>query len=245
MNNRSIKIGIVIALSIAVISCKREEAVIGPKFAKVFISSFTIDSLLFSVKLNNSPLVDSLASPVASVLKQFPFYDSVIHLQVLEKKSWNRIVIDTNIRIHLGLNYISIVQFNNEEKPVIPAVPNEPLPDAGFCKVKLVYTAPEGAPFPDSVKCVVMIDTSASGNGSATYPADTIVLSRHEFSERYYAVKKSRVSFYVSVLNPVTNAFLRETPSETTTDFTDFNTVNLKAFKITSTNVNYDLERVF
>jgi len=224
---------------------KREEAITEPKYAHAVITTFTVDSLLFSVKLNNTPLVDSLISPVSSVLKQFSFYDTVVHLQVSEKKNFNRIVIDTNIHIHIGFNYINIVQLSSDEKPFLPAPPNEPSPDAGFCKVKFVYTAPPGAPFLDSVKCEILVDKSAAGNGSVPSPVDTIILSRYEYSDQYYAVKKSNASFRIKVYNPVTNAFIQLTSYESTNSYTEFNTVNLVAFKNASSNVIYNFIRVF
>ena len=246
MSNRLIKILSVLILAFSAITCtKREEAIVLPKYARAVVTTFTVDSLLFSVKLDNSLLVDSLMSPVASVLKQFSFYDTVVHVQVAEKNNWNRVIIDTNLSIHIGLNYINIVQLNSDEKPFLPAPPSEPLPDAGYCKVKFVYSAPPGVPFLDSVKCEILVDKSASGNGSAPSPVDTIVLSRYEFSEQYYVVKKSNASFRIKVYNPATNTLIQQTSFESTNSYLDFNTVNLSATKNASSIPIYNLVRVF
>jgi len=246
MSNRFTKMLSVLILILFVMACnKREESIVEPKFANAFITTFTVDSLLFSVKLNDISLVDSLVSPVKSVLKQFSFYDTVVHLQVAEKNNFNRIVIDTNIRIHIGLNYINIVQLKPDEKPYLPAPPVESLAPDGYCKVKLVYTAAPGAPFLDSVKCEIIVDASAAGNGSVPKPVDTIILSRYEFSERYYVVKKSDASFRIKVYNPVTNTLIQQTSYEPTTSYTDFNSVNIIASKTASSNVIYNLVRVF
>lgn len=247
MSNRSIKNLIVFLLGLCVMACNKQgEAVVRPKYGNAIVTAFTVDSLVFAVYLNNAPLVDTLASPVASVLKQFSFYDPVAHLQVYDKTASNRMIIDTNIRVQIGFNNINIVQFSSEEKPFLPSPPAEPLPDAGYCKVKLVYTAPPGAPYLDSVKCVVRIDTSASGNGSAPYSADTITLSRYAFSDRYYVVKKSVAGFRVRVYHPVTNTLIQETSYESTDRYLDFNSVGLMAYTISgATTANYRLTRVF
>jgi hypothetical protein len=246
MNDRFIRMICALILILSVLACsKREETVVESKYANAIITTFTVDSLLFSVKLNNTPLVDSLASPVTSVLKQFSFYDTVVHLQVYEKNNFNRIVIDTNINIHLGLNYINIVQLNSNEKPSLPTPPVEPLPASGYCKVKFVYTAPPNAPFLDSVKCELIVDESAAGNGSLLKSVDTVVLSRYEFTDDYYLVKKSSSGFRIKVYDPVTNSLIQLTSYETTTSYSDFNAVNLVASKNGYGQIIYNFVRAF
>src|SRR4051812_3028735 len=188
MNDRIPRLISALLLILFVTACsKREEAVIESKYANALITTFTVDSLLFSIKLNNTPWVDSLASPVTSVLKQFSFYDTVVHLQVYEKNNFNKVVIDTSINIHLGLNYINIVQLKSDDKPSLPVPPAGSAPADGYCYVKFVYTAPPNAPFLDSVKCEIIVDQS--NNQSVLKPVDTVVLSRYEFTDAYYLVK--------------------------------------------------------
>ena len=246
MNDRFTRTISALILILFVMACnKREQAIIESKYANAIITTFTVDSLLFSVKLNNVPLVDSLASPVTSVLKQFSFYDTVVHLQVFEKNNFNRIVIDTNINIHLGLNYINIVQMKSDEKPSLPVPPVGSLPSSGYCNVKFVYTAPPNAPFLDSVKCEIIVDASAAGNGSVPKPVDTVVLSRYQFTGEYYLVKKSSSSFRIKVYDPVTNSLIRQTDYETATSYDNYNAVNLVASKNPYGQVIYNLDRAF
>ncbi len=230
-------------------ACKRqEELIVQPGFGVAVINTYTTDSLLFSVSLDNATLIGDLASPVASVSIPFKFYDPVAHLQVYERYNWNRIIIDTNIKVDIKNNYISIVQLRPGQKPYFPSRPlNEPPPVAGYCKVNIVYSSPADEPRLDSVKCEIVVDTSAAGNGSKPYVVDNIILSRNEFSERYYEVKKSLASFLIRCYDPVTNAFLGRTYFEqaVTTQYLDFNTVNLRASVDASSNLDFRVARIY
>ena len=246
MNDRFTKLMSAFLLILFATACsKREVAVVESKSAKALITTFTVDSLFFSIKLNNTPWVDSLLSPVTSAVKQFSFYDTVVHLQVYEKNNFNGIIIDTNINIHLGLNYFNIVQLKGDQKPYIPMPPAEPLPASGYCKVKFVYTAPPNAPFMDSVKCEILVDTSKTGTGLALKPVDTVVLSRYQFTDGYYIVSKRPSSFRVRVSDPANNSFIQLTSSEDADTYSDFNTINLVAVKNSAGQPFYDLVRAF
>ncbi|MBO9205186.1 MULTISPECIES: hypothetical protein [Niastella] len=245
MNGRIIRMISAVILILFVTACnKREEAITESKYANATITTFTVDSLLFSVRINNTLLIDTLTSPAASVFRQFSFYDTVVHLQVFEKNIFNRMVIDTNLNIHLGNNNINIVQMKSDEKPSLPTPPVGSSPDSGYCNVKFVYTAPSSVSFLDSVKCEIIVDASTAGNGSVPKSVDTVVLSRYEFTDEYYLVKKSTNSFRIKVYDPVTNSLIRQTEFANVTSYANYNAVNLSASTFYGQTV-YNLIRAF
>ncbi len=167
---------------------KNEQPVEEPAFSGLYIKAILADTLRLRVINDGRELTNTLFSPGNRVSVPVTFYDPRHRIQVYNFYG-NALLLDTLITYKpTAAFYLSFFQRNTGEKLqwIGPPV-NEPLPEPGFLKVSVIYTA---AQLPSSVK--VVVENAATADVNATYvPTDSFLLNKGAFS-RYFTGRNLR-----------------------------------------------------
>jgi hypothetical protein len=190
-----------------------------PSIGIIRFTTFTVDTLLFKVFLNDQLITDSLRSPRGAHTASIPFFDSLAKLKIVDAN--NNTILDSTIKLRIGSKTITLVQFVSGQKPAPAPTPAVAAPAPGNYKIRFQYLQPvsSGRPFYDSIKCQIRRED----NGAFI---DTVVLKKYDIT-RYYELPKS-VRVKIRLINTPASSFPTTTAfSNAITEVEDFNTVSL------------------
>ncbi len=211
---------------------KKGDPIFDPNVANLRFTTFTVDTFLFKVYVNDVLLTDTLKAPSGLENSRVTFIDSMATLKIVNAAT-NNAFVDTMITLRPGSTTISIVQFITGQNPFLPPTPTEVPPAAGNYKVRFQYIQPSdpAATFYDSVQCVLRL---------SSVPFDTIVLAKYQTSSFYEAPIGS--NFSMRIFDAATGLVIdNATNNLNSSSFTEFNT----AILYSSNPTNFLLQRVY